>query len=183
MPLKLYVVKYLLVLAMSHSKSQQCHASSMPLQDAPITAEHVINNRTLVTSEQIGNLNGSALSKTCQLDHAPIWLVKQYRELLSPFVAMFSKESITTGCFPAKYKNAIVTPLLKKSNLYSSLIKSYRPVSNLTFLSKFLEKVINTQLQVYLNDNEAMPKHQSAYRRYHSTETALAKSIMTYSWH
>ena len=88
---------------------------------------------------------------------------------------MFFNESITTGCSPAKYKHAIVTPLLKKSNLDASLLKSYRPISNLTFLSKLLDKVIKTQLQVYLDNNDALLKHQSAYRRYHSTETALVK--------
>ena len=147
----------------------------MPLQDVPITAKHVINNWTLVTSEQIGNLIGSALSKTCQLDPALTWLDKQYRELLSTFVPMFFNKPITTGCFPAKYKHAIVTPLLKKSNLDASLLKSYRLVSNLTCLYKLLEKVIKTQLQVYVDDNDTIPKHQSAYRRYHSTETAPVK--------
>ena len=105
---------------------------------------------------------GSALSKTCQLDPAPPRLVKQYQELLSPFVARFFNESITTGCIPTKYKHAIVIPLLKKSNLDASLPMSYRPVSNLNFLSKLLEKVIKTQLQVYLDDSDTMPKNQSA---------------------
>ena len=116
--------------------------SSTPLQDVSVTAKQVINKWTVVTPEQIGNLIGSALSKTCQL--APAWLIKQYRELLSPFVAMFFNESITTGCFPAKYKHAIITPLLMKSNLDADLLKSYRSVSNLTFLSELLEKIINS---------------------------------------
>ena len=54
--------------------------SFMPLQDMPITAKHVINNWTLITSEQIGNLIGSAFSETCQFDPAPKGFVKQNRE-------------------------------------------------------------------------------------------------------
>ena len=54
-------------------------------------------------------------------------------------------------------------------------LKSFRPVSNLPFLSKLLEKVVQTQLQAYLDEHDATPRHQSAYRRHHSTETALIK--------
>ena len=38
-----------------------------------------------------------------------------------------------------------------------------------------MERVVQTQLQSYLIAHDAMPKHQSAYRRGHSTETALIK--------
>ena len=41
-------------------------------------------------------------------------------------------------------------------------------------LSKLLERAVCTQLVSYLNVNSLMPRHQSAYRRRHSTETALA---------
>ena len=43
------------------------------------------------------------------------------------------------------------------------------------FLSQLLENIIKTQLQAHLDDNDAMPKQQSAYRRFDSTETALIK--------
>ena len=62
--------------------------SSVPLRDVPVTAKQVINKWASVTSEQIEKLIGSALSRTCQLDPAPTRLVKLYRQLLSPFVAM-----------------------------------------------------------------------------------------------
>jgi len=71
--------------------------------------------------------------------------------------------------------NAIVTPLEKKGTRDSSQLKNYRPVSNLPFLSKLLEKVVQNQLQHHITSNDAMPKFQSAYRQFHSTETALTK--------
>ena len=55
----------------------------------------------------------------------------------------------------------------------ASRLKSYRPVSNLPFLSKLLERAVHSQLQAFLDANSAMPAHQSAYRKHHSTETAL----------
>ena len=52
---------------------------------------------------------------------------------------------------------------------------NYRPVSNLCFLSKLLERVANEQLLDHLRSNNLIPEHQSAYRKSHSTETALLK--------
>lgn len=49
---------------------------------------------------------------------------------------------------------------------------TYRSVSNLPFLSKLLERVVNGQLVAYLTLNGLMPKDPSAYRKGHSTETA-----------
>ena len=54
-------------------------------------------------------------------------------------------------------------------------LKNYGPVSNLAYLSKLLEKIVKTQLHTFLDSHDAMPKHQSAYREHHSTETELVK--------
>ena len=53
--------------------------------------------------------------------------------------------------------------------------KNYRPVSNLPFLSKLTEKVVVEQLNDHMNNNSLVEKNQSAYRKHHSTETALLK--------
>jgi len=54
-------------------------------------------------------------------------------------------------------------------------MKNFRPVSNLPFLSKLLERVVQSRLQEFLDSNGMMPPMQSAYRRFHSTETAVTK--------
>ena len=61
----------------------------------------------------------------------------------------------------------------KKGTRDSSQVKNYRPVSNLPFLSKLLEKVVQNKLQHHVTSNDAMPKFQSAYRQFHSIETAF----------
>ena len=48
--------------------------------------------------------------------------------------------SLTTGVFPTSCKSSIVVPLIKKNGLDCEVIKNYRPVSNLSFLSKIIEK-------------------------------------------
>ena len=69
----------------------------------------------------------------------------------------------------------MVCPLLKKPSLDKDILKNYRPVSNLTFLSKVVERVICKRLTDHLQDNGLLDKFQSAYRPFHSTETALLR--------
>ena len=54
-------------------------------------------------------------------------------------------------------------------------MKNYRPVPNLSFLSKVLEKVVVNQLNTHINSSNASDQYQSAYRKFHSTETTLLK--------
>jgi len=75
---------------------------------------------------------------------------------------------------PCALKQAIIRPLLKKLGL-ELIEKNYIPVSNLTFLSKLIERVVAIQLVDHLTDNELMDPFQSAYRKGHSTETALLR--------
>lgn len=53
--------------------------------------------------------------------------------------------SIATSTFPKREKLAIVKPILKSTSLDHQNFRSYRPVSNLSFLSKIIEKVIMSQ--------------------------------------
>ena len=53
--------------------------------------------------------------------------------------------------------------------------KNYRPVSNLPFVSKVLEKVVSSRIDEHLTVNNLHEEHQSAYKKLHSTETALVK--------
>ena len=70
-------------------------------------------------------------------------------------------------------KHAIVKPLLKKSGLDRNLLKNFRPISNLTYLSKIIERVVALRLSTHMNENNLAEPMQSAYRPRHSTETAL----------
>ena len=54
-------------------------------------------------------------------------------------------------------------------------MNNYQPVSNLSFLSKVLEKVVVNQLNTHINSSNTSNQYQSAYRKFHSTETALLK--------
>jgi len=97
-------------------------------------------------------------------------------DVLLPYLTGMVNASVREGRLPSLQKHAVVTPLLKKSGLDPDELKNYRPVSNLTFVSKPVERTVAARLVTYLNANGLMPPLQSAYRRQqHSTETALLK--------
>jgi len=81
--------------------------------------------------------------------------------------------SLQTGKFPARFKSAQVLPLLKKAGLDRSLPVNYRPISNLSTVSKVLERLLLARLRPHLTNSKNFSKRQSAYRQGHSTEMAL----------
>lgn len=54
---------------------------------------------------------------------------------------------------------------------------NYRPISNLPFLGKILEKAVYQQLHVYLSHNNFFDVYQSGFRINHSTKTALLRVV------
>ena len=72
-------------------------------------------------------------------------------------------------------KEAMIRPKLKKESLDREVYSNVRPISNLKFISKMIEKAISYQLTNYLRDNDLEESLQSAYKIFHSTETALVK--------
>jgi hypothetical protein len=81
--------------------------------------------------------------------------------------------SLTSGCFPTELRKAIITPVIKKPSLDKQQLMNYRPVSNLPFLGKVIEKVVSLQVADYVDVNRLSEPRQSAYRCAHSTETVL----------
>jgi hypothetical protein len=104
-------------------------------------------------------------------------MVKKYSSELVPFIVAYCNTSLRDGIFPTSQKNAIITPILKKSNLDAHTAGNYRPISNLSYLSKLLERCVNKQLNDYLSANNLIPSVQSAYRKFHSTESAVLKVL------
>ena len=83
-------------------------------------------------------------------------------------------ESLQTGKFSDDLKEALVKPLLKRISL-EPIFKNYRPVSNLPFMGKLMERCVIDQLMDHIHANNLMELLQSAYKSCHSTETALFK--------
>ena len=84
--------------------------------------------------------------------------------------------SLSTGHFPDFWKLAVSRPLLNKAG-FEPAPKNYRPVSNLQYTSKLVETIVAKQLRKHLCSNNLLPVYQSAYRRHHSTESALLRVV------
>ena len=140
--------------------------------DTAHTASSFTSFRT-VTQDEVKTLIMQAHKKTCSLDAIPTSLLVECIEELLPAITYIINNSLTSGTFPDAYKHAMVTPLLKKQNLDNNVLKNYRPISNLSFLSKLLERIVLKQIIEYLNNFNLFPEYQSAYRTSHSTETTL----------
>ena len=111
---------------------------------------------------------------SCELDPIPTFLLKQCIHELLPVLTRIINLSIKNAEMPKVYKKAIIRPLLKKPNL-NQVLSNYRPVSNLSYVSKLIERAICTQFKRHLHVNGLNETFQSAYRAFHSTETALVK--------
>ena len=68
-------------------------------------------------------------------------------------------------------------PSSRKKSLDQNELKNYRPVSNLSFVSKTIEKLVLSQLSDHLSANSLYNRFQSAYRPGHNTETVLLKIV------
>ena len=86
-------------------------------------------------------------------------------------------KSMQEGCLPASQKHAIISPIIKKAGMDAEDVKSYRPISNLTYMSKLIERMVYRQITTYLEANHLLPKFQSGFRARHSTETAVLKVL------
>ena len=82
--------------------------------------------------------------------------VKAAAHELCPALMKIMNCSLTQGVFPDRFKAALVSPRVKKASSDSEDPASYRPVSNLCFISKLLEKVVSQQLTKHLRENELM---------------------------
>ena len=81
--------------------------------------------------------------------------------------------SLTSGQFHYILKESVISPLLKKSTLDKNQLSNYRPISNLSLISKIIERVVKSRLTDHLTYNKLLNPQQSAYCKHHSTETAL----------
>ena len=97
------------------------------------------------TEAEIGNIIKISSVKSCELDPLPTWLLKECIAELVPLITDIGNMSLRESMIPKS--------LLKIISLDSDILKNYRPVSNLTFLSKVIEKVISGRLNEHFKNN------------------------------
>ena len=149
--------------------------STSPAAVIVSTATTDLSAFSAVSVQDMETLILESPSTSCSLDPAPTWLVKECHHTFAVVLAYLVSRSFDESYFPTSQKAALVRPLLKKPTLDKYELKNYRPISNLSYTSKLLERAASRQLTQYLETNRLLPRHQSAYRAFHSTETAVLK--------
>ncbi|KAK7124121.1 hypothetical protein R3I93_022282 [Phoxinus phoxinus] len=154
---------------------QHLMSTSGPNSFAPVSFAPtcLLSAFTLPSVNEINELILKSKISTCRLDPLPTVLVKATVSFLSPLITNIIHSSLTTGIVPSSLKTASVTPILKKPGLDPNDYNNFRPISNLPFISKILEKIVAAQLHTHLSCNNLYEQFQSGFRPYHSTETAL----------
>ena len=152
--------------------------SKLPLIDLnllslPDKSPPIFSSFKLVSVDEIKQFILSSPKSTCLLDPVPSNLLPHCIDSIAPIITRTVNLSLSSGVFSKQLKSALIKPLLKKFNLDPNDLKNYRPISNLSFLSKLIERVIAARLSSHLSSHNLMSKLQSAYRKFHSSETAL----------
>ena len=107
--------------------------------------------------DEVHRIIQQAPPKHCSLD--PIPTVHQFL----PSITRIINASMSEQSMPSSLKNAFIKPLLKKPSLDQNQLKNYRPVSNLPYISKLVERVVANQLTQHMSDNNLYEPYQSAY--------------------
>ena len=114
--------------------------------------------------------------KTCCNDPLPAQILAEVKDSILPLFANLINKSFET-CKLDGIKESVIKPLLKKSGLDTEILNSYRPVHNLLFMSKLMEKVVAKQFDNHILKNNLDLKYQHGYKKYHSTETLILKVV------
>ena len=136
---------------------------------------------TPISSSQLEKTIHHMKPKTCALDPIPTSKLQEIIEGCIPAITHLVNSSLDQGAFCNTWKEAIVKPLIKKKSL-GTQNSNYRPVSNLSFISKIIEKVTLEQFNTHCSENSLVPEYQSAYRKNHSCETSLVKLVNDILW-
>ena len=124
--------------------------------------------------DEIKDIIAESGIKCSPADLLPFKLLKENLDVVLPTIVHLVNLSLSSGCVEG-VKLADIIPLLKNDNLDPNVLKHFRPVSNLTFLGKLIERVVLRRLNEHLSRNNLNCADQSAYKKDHSTETLLIR--------
>ena len=166
----------------SHFKDKIClirsaftdHTSEIVNDDSPQLNSQLASFEPATTAD-VRKIIMSSPSKSCDRDPLPTVLLKAGLDALIKPITDITNASLCSGVFTEDFKCAHVNLVLEKTTLPKEELNSYRPISNLSFIPKILEKVVANRLSSHIYINGLTNASQSAYKQFHSTETALLR--------
>ena len=137
----------------------------------PFQGERMNTFRT-VTEDEVELIIREHGIKTSMEDPIPSKLMQPSLDVVLPTLTKLINQSLMEGSMNG-IKESVLDPLLKKSGLDIDEMKNFRPVNNLLFLSKLIERVAGDQLDQHMEVNCLQESSQFAYKRHHNTETMM----------
>jgi hypothetical protein len=110
-----------------------------------------------ISADDVINAVRRLPDKSSAADPIPTFVLKRIVGLIAPYIVELFNRSLEAGQFPICFKEAYITPILKKPGLDNTEVGSYRPISNLPVLSKLLERLVAGQLNNYLSSADLLP--------------------------
>src|SRR6218665_2593212 len=107
-----------------------------------------------VTSAELRCIILTSPPKSCELDPIPTFLLQEFVDDLLPFLTALCNRSVQDGVLPPSQKRSVLVPVLKRSGLDSTDPLNFRPIANVSFMSKIIEKIAAYQLTIYLETNK-----------------------------
>ena len=149
--------------------SHQCEPPSFAVYEGP-----GFDHFSIVSEDEISKLIKNMPTKSCILDPLPTNLVKHCIDDLVPLITHIN-ESLMSGTVPVQLNRPLLFPSLRNMGLTATLSRTLDqfPTFPLCLSSKVLEKVVLSQLQEHLYENNLFVVKQSAYRKGHSVETVV----------
>ena len=141
----------------------------------PENAPNLLAFKLLSTSDEKKIILGMKIN-SCGIDPIPTKLLKVILPSVIKPITKIVNTSLQHRIFCKHWKTAVIRPLLKKIGL-ELITSNYRPVSNLTFLSKVVEKSSLNQLVAHFDNNNLMPDYQPVYRANQMCETVIHKLV------
>lgn len=117
----------------------------------------------------------SMKSKQCSHDPIPTYMIKEHALIMASVLCEIINLSLHSATFPDDFKHGILKPKLKHHSLDQEMMNNYRPLTNLQFLLKLIEKCVHSQFDAHLASNNLHETFQSAYKANHSIETAMLR--------
>ena len=129
---------------------------------------------TPTTEEELRGIISNHGIKCSPEDPLPANVLTANIDMFLPFWVEIVNLSLEIGRMD-KVKSAVILPLIKELNSMTDTdeYKNYRPVSNLLFIGKLVERVVDIRLQEHLDKNKLNIKEEYGYKQDHSTELLL----------
>ena len=141
-------------------------------KNSTININTLLSDFALTTEKELADILSSSKFSTSDLDPLPPSVLKECIQTLLPFLVVLVNYSLKQGSIDG-LTEAVIRPLLKKAGLDPNIFSNLRPISNLTFISKLIERVVNIRISDHMKANNLDCPSQYGYKKHHSTETLL----------